>query len=222
MIANDLQFEDLVNFQKSSTIALAATSDVSFYCRYLTDHCPYDAIDTAYFYKDMITNLVISDITNDALQEKVSELRRDNPELAKPEHWHFFEDVFYAKLHSLEFGWDAEIIELEDFNALLENLNFAEKMDYKTLQHELANQIIYGVFGLVALGSMDYEQGAEHIARLMQKVRFLAHASTAGSCMIIATKRTLPVLVKLYEHLLKRIIREWRFDCTWFFWKLCY
>ncbi|KAI3655166.1 hypothetical protein MP638_006152, partial [Amoeboaphelidium occidentale] len=91
---------------------------------------------------------------------------------------------FYSKIHSFLSNWDPEIIQLKDLNTLLENLNFAEKMDYKTLQHEQANQIIYGVFCLVALGSMDYEKGTEHIARLMQKVRFLTHASNAGSYML--------------------------------------
>ncbi|KAI3655821.1 hypothetical protein MP638_002835, partial [Amoeboaphelidium occidentale] len=142
-----------------------------------------------------------SDIINDVLQETVSELRRESPDLAKTGHWHFFEDI----------------IELEDLNTLLENLNFAQKMDYKTLHHDLANLIIYGVFCLAALGSMDYEQGTEHISGLMQKVRFLTHASYAGSYMVIAAKRTLPALAQLYDFLPKNIIGERRFDCTWFF-----
>ncbi|KAI3655205.1 hypothetical protein MP638_003355, partial [Amoeboaphelidium occidentale] len=32
-----------------------------------------------------------SDITNDVLQETIFELRRENPDLAKTGHWHFFE-----------------------------------------------------------------------------------------------------------------------------------
>ncbi|KAI3655514.1 hypothetical protein MP638_003677, partial [Amoeboaphelidium occidentale] len=85
-------------------------------------------------------------------------------------------------------------------------------MDYKTLQHELANQMIDRIFCLVALRSMDYEQGTEHISGLMQKVRFLTHASYAGSYMVIAAKRTLPALAQLYDFLPKNIIGERRFD----------
>jgi hypothetical protein len=53
---------------------------------------------------------------------------------------------------------------------------------------------------------MDYEQDAEHISGLMQKVRFLTHASNAGSYIVIATKRSLPALAKLYFSSLKRLL----------------
>ncbi|KAI3655795.1 hypothetical protein MP638_004270 [Amoeboaphelidium occidentale] len=56
IIAMNLDFENLVSFQKSSSLDLATTSDVSFYCSFFAKHYGYNAIDKFYLYQGEIIN----------------------------------------------------------------------------------------------------------------------------------------------------------------------
>ncbi|KAI3655325.1 hypothetical protein MP638_007119, partial [Amoeboaphelidium occidentale] len=56
IIAMNLDFENLVSFQKSSSLDLATTSDVSFYCSFFEEHYGYSAIDKLYLHHDEIIN----------------------------------------------------------------------------------------------------------------------------------------------------------------------
>jgi hypothetical protein len=43
-------------------------------------------------------------------------------------------------------------------------------MNYTALQHNIANQIVGGIYCVVASGLMDYEKGLEHVLRLFPKL----------------------------------------------------
>jgi hypothetical protein len=54
IIAINLDFENLVCFQKSRNHVLAATSDVSFYCSVFEENYDFSAIDKLYLQRDEI------------------------------------------------------------------------------------------------------------------------------------------------------------------------
>jgi hypothetical protein len=56
IIAMNLDFENLVCFQKSRSVDLAARSDISFYYSFFEEHYVYRAIDKLYLYKGEVIN----------------------------------------------------------------------------------------------------------------------------------------------------------------------
>lgn len=56
IIAMNLKFEDVVNFQEASSIVRARTSDVSFYCSYFSKRYQSYALKRVYSFRDKISN----------------------------------------------------------------------------------------------------------------------------------------------------------------------
>jgi hypothetical protein len=52
----NLEFENLVSFQKTRSVDLAARSDASFYCSFFAKHYGYSAIEKLYLHRYEIIN----------------------------------------------------------------------------------------------------------------------------------------------------------------------
>ncbi|KAI3655522.1 hypothetical protein MP638_003118, partial [Amoeboaphelidium occidentale] len=121
----------------------------------------------AYAPNDIWTPSVLTTIAS--LSETVSKLRHESPGLAKTKQWRLFEDFFWGCRYFNRFVVEG-ISDPNDLPPWLQCLAFADKMNYTALQHDMADQIIDGVFCVVASGLMDYEKCREHVLRLFPKL----------------------------------------------------
>ncbi|KAI3655769.1 hypothetical protein MP638_007558 [Amoeboaphelidium occidentale] len=110
-----------------------------------------------------------------SLSETVAKLRHENPGLVK------------AKQFFVE-----GISDPNDLPQWLQCLAFAEKMNYTALQHDLADQILDGVFCLVSSGLMDYEKGMKLLLRLFPKL--LHWTSVDRVCRHLAEHRLIEII----------------------------
>ncbi|KAI3656621.1 hypothetical protein MP638_005095 [Amoeboaphelidium occidentale] len=172
MISIYLELDDLGQFQTVSPNILAATSDVSFYCRYLKQQIPKKAIPIIRLYRDKIPNW-----------KKVVERFTFNNDKDQ-----FYTDYNFA-VRKREFG--TKIQNPEQFDILIYRFNFAEEKNYRNLQHEVALYIIEGIFFFnVARNRLDFKKGLEHLPNLVQKLDYFPSAYSVCRPKIKATPYT--------------------------------
>lgn len=82
-------YEDLIHFQESSATVLAATSDVSFYYSYFTEHYYINEIEKLYSFRDKISNW----------KSVFEQFLRDNDKFAK----FFYENPYKERFCPEEF-----------------------------------------------------------------------------------------------------------------------
>jgi hypothetical protein len=122
-----------------------------------------------------------------SLRKTVSKLRHENPVLMKAKQWRFFEDLFLAGCHCCNRFVVEGILDSRDLLQWLQCLAFAEKMNYTTLQHDLADQILDGVFCVVDSGLMDYEKDTTLLLRMFPQLFHLEVWIACGNIAEVVT-----------------------------------
>lgn len=151
------------------------------------------------------------------IHDRISKIRRENMNLVNLPQWHCFEDILYSEFRYYLKHSDYEIKNLQDVKVWLQLMDFAKDKNYTRFQQKIMTKIIVSIVQNIAVGSIDYEDGIEHLKHLIPQLKETEDTGLSGHFIYHRPIESFKTMSKVSNFLTREIVGKRRSNYCGFF-----